>query len=274
MRRVVESPSGIARLEAEDIYELLEEAYRVLREEPQLTRVNGRLLVVGDTHGDMLSSINAFRVEADVYAFLGDYVDRGPQQVENVNYLLARKVLEPDRVILLRGNHESPLMNYGYGFYRQVVYRYGVEVYRLYVRAFSHMPYAILANSSIFMVHGGIARDLKSMGDVDRIPKGDVIPSNQLAFELLWNDPDESVEFFAPSPRGEGAFLFGKAALLEFMRANGIELMIRAHEYFPTGVYTYFEGTLLSVFSCRYYPATTPKAILVTEGEWKPVMLD
>jgi len=51
-------------------------------------------------------------------------------------------------------------------------------------------------------------------------------------------------------------------------------LMIRAHEYFPTGVYTYFEGTLLSVFSCRYYPATTPKAILVTEGEWKPVMLD
>lgn len=271
---IVEHPERIGQLGLGEVIRLLEECTGLLSREEQLLEVDGRVLVVGDTHGDYLSTLKAFKVEADAYVFLGDYVDRGPQQIENINYLLARKLADPEGVLLIRGNHESPLMNHSYGFYARVAGAYGAELYELYAKLFSQMPYAVLINSEVLAVHGGIARRLKSLEDLRRLPKGDVMPSNQLAFEVLWNDPDESVRWFAPSPRGEGIYLFGRAALQSFMEASGTRLVVRGHEYFPTGLYVYFEGMLVSVFSCRYYPSTRPRALLISDSRWEPLLLD
>ena len=54
------------------------------------------------------------------HVFLGDYVDRGPNSVQTVLSLFLRKVLNPDKIFLIRGNHEVANINKKYGFRDEV----------------------------------------------------------------------------------------------------------------------------------------------------------
>ena len=76
-----------------------------------------RILAVGDIHG-MYEKLIAlmeqvqFKPEEDLLVFLGDYIDRGPQPLEALNYVMALNKQYPERVIPLLGNHEVMCLNY------------------------------------------------------------------------------------------------------------------------------------------------------------------
>ncbi|CCW66960.1 unnamed protein product [Phytomonas sp. Hart1] len=50
------------------------------------------------------------------YLFLGDFVDRGKGSLQCLCLLLVAKMLSPDTIFLIRGNHECSLINRHYGF--------------------------------------------------------------------------------------------------------------------------------------------------------------
>lgn len=88
-----------------------------------LVEVQAPLKVCGDVHGqyyDMLRlfEYGGFPPESN-YLFLGDYVDRGRQGIETICLLYAYKIKYPEKVYILRGNHESASITRIYGFYEE-----------------------------------------------------------------------------------------------------------------------------------------------------------
>lgn len=77
-----------------------------------------KIIVIGDIHGrDCWKDIVEKHPETDKYIFLGDYVSTheqipGYKQCENLLSILSFKIKNPNRVILLRGNHDMQHLNY------------------------------------------------------------------------------------------------------------------------------------------------------------------
>ena len=94
-----------------DVKALCSKAREILAEESNVQTVDSPVTICGDIHGQFYDLKELFRFGGDVpetnYLFLGDFVDRGFYSVETFLLLLALKVRYPDRITLIRGNHES-----------------------------------------------------------------------------------------------------------------------------------------------------------------------
>uniref|UniRef100_A0AC34QDD4 Serine/threonine specific protein phosphatases domain-containing protein n=1 Tax=Panagrolaimus sp. JU765 TaxID=591449 RepID=A0AC34QDD4_9BILA len=69
----------------------------------------------GDIHGQLSDAISIFDQNGHPpegrYLYLGDYVDRGDYSIETACLLFGLKLLHPNCIFLLRGNHETRIIN-------------------------------------------------------------------------------------------------------------------------------------------------------------------
>ena len=131
------------------LLEILRRARMILNTEPNLVRVDGRVTIVGDIHGqffDMMKMISDAARFQGKFLFLGDYVDRGIYGPAVAIYLLCLKIINPRDVILLRGNHETRAMTESFGFREQMVMAYDEEVYDDIMDTFDLLPISANVN--------------------------------------------------------------------------------------------------------------------------------
>ncbi|KAL2267606.1 hypothetical protein VTJ83DRAFT_4883 [Remersonia thermophila] len=142
--RAIEQLRACRPIPEHEVRELCHKARELLVEEGNVVTVNAPVMICGDIHGQFHDLMELFRVGGDVpdtnYLFMGDFVDRGFYSLETFLLLLCLKVRYPDRMTLIRGNHESRQITTVYGFYDECLRKYGsANVWRYCCDVFDYL---------------------------------------------------------------------------------------------------------------------------------------
>lgn len=269
------------KISKDNLLKILQKVNSILDSEPKLVEIQpGRLFFIGDTHGNLPISIhackhlfplkNSIHKQFDKLIFLGDFIDRGPFSVENVNFLISMKMQFPDKIVLIRGNHETEEVSVRYGFYERIIREYGIDVFEQYTKLFSKLPLAVLTWNRIFAVHGGIPEGLESLGDINGLDN-EVDPEDRITFQILWNDPVEKDGWFFQNFRGGYSKRFGNEAFKYFLEKHGVQLVLRAHEVHKGGYKPFFGDKLISLDTSDTPKKKNKYKVFIVEktGDWR-----
>lgn len=192
IRRLLEGKGGKqVQLSETEIRQLCINARQIFLSQPTLFKLRAPVRIVGDVHGQYQDLLRLFErggypPHAN-YLFLGDYVDRGKQSLETICLLLAYKIRYPDKIFLLRGNHEDAKINRIYGFYDECKRRFNVRLWKIFSECFNCLPVAAVVDEKILCMHGGLSPELKQLEQIKEIPRPTDIPDNGLLLILVWS---------------------------------------------------------------------------------------
>jgi diadenosine tetraphosphatase ApaH/serine/threonine PP2A family protein phosphatase len=268
------------RFDTKSLLRLLEASVERLKQDPTLVDLRGKVsqvAVVGDLHGSLTSLANVLKLVKDdmeepdaAVVFNGDFVDRGSDSMEVICTLLLLKLAYPERVYLLRGNHEDNMVAAAYGFQDEVRLKYSSKtlddgLWESLSNVFSALPICVRTEAAAIL-HGGLPNDHFSLSDVEKITveercqiKTAVEPRNEverLLEGILWSDPS-SEEGIRPNSRRGCGILFGPAIARDFLERHNLKYLIRAHEVAEAGTKILDVGggrSVMTVFSSAAYP--------------------
>jgi len=243
-------------LNEQEMKQLCEIVKELLLEESNVQPVTSPVTVCGDIHGQFYDLLELFKTGGFIpdtnYVFMGDYVDRGYHSLETFTYLMALKARYPDKITLLRGNHESRQITQVYGFYDECQQKYGnANVWKYCTQVFDLLTLAALIDGKVLCVHAGLSPDIRTLDQIRVIPRQQEIPHEGPFCDLMWSDP-EDIETWQLSPRGAG-WLFGSKVTAEFVSINGLNYVARSHQLVQEGYKQMFDNKLVTVWSAPNY---------------------
>jgi diadenosine tetraphosphatase ApaH/serine/threonine PP2A family protein phosphatase len=268
---------------------LCEDVQRIAAAQPMVVQVPAPAKVFGDIHGQLRDLLMLFSrygfpshrggdIETTSYVFNGDWVDRGAHQLEVVVLLFALKTLYPARVFLLRGNHEFRSQSTGmgaHGFHHHVTQHPAFltipdrglgGVYERIHSTFDWLPLAARVGKVVLVLHGGIGDGTWTVHDLAAVGRP-LLDENAsvCASQALWSDPADSDAVMAQGVHrvnraglnmghvGGGNPGFGADVTRRFCANEGLQMVIRSHQFVPEGAKFMHGGHLVTVFSARNY---------------------
>ncbi|TKR95474.1 hypothetical protein L596_009640 [Steinernema carpocapsae] len=275
--KLVNEPGGIT---TEELLTLSRGIRSLFLSQPMLLELEGPITVCGDIHGQFDDLLNVFYMcglpgtekpakngkpsRRARYLFLGDYVDRGYRNLEVVALLFAFRLKHPDDFFLLRGNHESYLLNMSFGFLDECKERIREDKKRrVFLElnvTFNHLPISAIIGKRIFCAHGGFSPDLYDLDQIRSIRRPQALRPSGVMADILWSDPcrfsNPNAEFFTRywgvNKRGT-AVAYGQKAVDLFLERFGLDLVVRAHECILDGYLFEHNMKVLTIFSASYY---------------------
>jgi len=232
------------------------QAKNILANESNVQEVRAPVTICGDIHGQFYDLLELFRIGGSVpdtnYLFMGDYVDRGYYSLETVTLLITLKVRYPERITILRGNHESRQITQVYGFYDECLRKYGsANVWNYFTDLFDFLPMTALVAGKIFCLHGGLSPSIDYLDGVRALERFQEVPHEGPMCDLVWSDPDER-SGWGISPRGAG-YTFGKDITEQFNHRNNLDLVARAHQLVMEGYQWGHGQAVVTIFSAPNY---------------------
>lgn len=289
-------PRGLLQDKPNQLWQLILALYNdidvLLNEEDKCPRILSPCYIIGDIHGNLEDLLSLERsiwrrvpcVGAS-YLFLGDYVDRGQWGLECALYLIAFKILAPNKVTMLRGNHEVRSLQAYYTYKRECVLKYneefGIKIWELTNKIFDKLPVAAIVDDAIYGAHGGIPKSAKTISQINRVKKELSDPESEapIAWEILWSDPCHAQQFieicqflkinqnetggFVRNLKRGTAFQFNEVGANSFLQRNGLTHIIRAHEVPQLGYTFFFGNKCVTIFSCSHYCGNNNECVCI-----------
>jgi predicted phosphodiesterase len=240
--------------------EVIDKANKILEKESRLIQLpsRGKVVFVGDTHGDLDASQQVMRQYLKKpyrIVFLGDYVDRGDDSEENIQYLLGLKLEHPEEIFFLAGNHEGFMVKQfrPSSFWSSISF----EKREGYGRLFSKFPLAATTQNGILAVHGALP-DLESLEEISRIELGD-----ENWDRVVWGDFVEKEAEFLGDLWGRPQF--GQPYFERMMERYQKRVLVRSHQ--PQAPSRMFSERCITIFTSHAYLPIRTVAIADLEKE-------
>ena len=144
-----------------------------------------RVLSIGDIHGEFkklktLLKKAAFNPEEDLLVYLGDYIDRGPEPIACLQFIMKQCAAYPRAVVALKGNHKAIMQQYFSGhsitmpmetahiwmntntggaktfLQLQQLYKKSEDQYAALMRFVENLPVSYWVDGRFFFAHAGV----------------------------------------------------------------------------------------------------------------------
>lgn len=152
----------------------------------------------------------------------------------------------PNRVHLLRGNHETKICSGKYGFKQEILVKYGTkgkDVYQKCLSCFTKLPLSSVIAGKIYTTHGGLFRsitkgkksknsvndpmEIGSLEDLSKIRRFILDPPlngrNAIIGDILWSAPSKSAGLSKANQQSFGLF-WGPDCTDEFLMNSNMKV--------------------------------------------------